>query len=40
MSRIFAIGDIHGCLGKLLDLLNLIDWDPEDDTLVFIGDYI
>lgn len=40
MSRIFAIGDIHGCLDKLLDLLNLIDWDPEDDTLVFIGDYI
>lgn len=40
MSRILAIGDIHGCLDQLRNLLAIIDWKPEEDTLVFIGDYI
>ena len=40
MSRYFAIGDIHGCLDKLLKLLGLIDVDWENDTVVFMGDYI
>lgn len=37
--RTFAIGDIHGCLDKLEDLLDKIQPAPED-TLVFLGDYI
>jgi serine/threonine protein phosphatase 1 len=40
MGKIFAIGDIHGCHGKLCDLLEKIDLDPVHDTLVFVGDYI
>lgn len=40
MERIFAIGDIHGCLNKLQDLMDKIDIDIKKDTLVFIGDYI
>ena len=40
MDKIFAIGDIHGCLGKLERLINDIPADPEKDTLVFVGDYI
>lgn len=40
MSRILAIGDIHGCLEKLQALLAGLSWDPEKDTLVFIGDYV
>jgi len=40
MSRIFAIGDIHGCLDKLKELMDIIDWRPNRDTLLFIGDYI
>jgi serine/threonine protein phosphatase 1 len=40
MSRYFAIGDIHGCLDKLRKLLGLIDVDWENDTVVFMGDYI
>ena len=37
--RTFAVGDIHGCLAKLEDLLQLID--PQaDDLLIFLGDYI
>jgi serine/threonine protein phosphatase 1 len=40
MNKIFAIGDIHGCLGKLQSLISNINADPENDTIVFIGDYI
>lgn len=38
--NIFAIGDIHGCLDQLQGLLRKIPADPEQDTLVFIGDFI
>ena len=40
MERIFAIGDIHGCLDQLQRLMELVTINPERDTLVFIGDYI
>ena len=40
MKKIFAIGDIHGCLEKLKELMDKLVIDNEKDTLVFIGDYI
>jgi serine/threonine protein phosphatase 1 len=40
MNKIFAIGDIHGCLGKFEALIQNIDANPQNDTLIFIGDYI
>jgi len=40
MNKIFAIGDIHGCLEKLEKLMNQIAVNREKDTIVFIGDYI
>jgi serine/threonine protein phosphatase 1 len=40
MERTFAVGDIHGCLDKLISLMGIIDIDPKRDTLLFIGDYI
>ncbi|HBI47736.1 MAG TPA: serine/threonine protein phosphatase [Smithella sp.] len=40
MNKIFAIGDIHGCLEKLKELMSRIDIDSQNDTLIFIGDYI
>ena len=40
MEKIFAIGDIHGCLHKLKSIMVNIDIDAQNDTLVFIGDYI
>lgn len=40
MSKMFAIGDIHGCIDKLKALIAIIGADPADDTLVFMGDYI
>ena len=39
MDRTFAIGDIHGCLDKLEDLIKLIDPGPKD-SLIFLGDYV
>jgi len=39
-GKIFAIGDIHGCHRQLLMLLERIPLDRENDTLVFMGDYI
>ncbi len=40
MGRIFAIGDIHGCLDKLHTMMKRLRIDEEEDTLVFVGDYI
>ncbi len=40
MGKIFAIGDIHGCMDKLEALINKIDIDFSRDTLIFMGDYI
>jgi serine/threonine protein phosphatase 1 len=39
-EKIFAIGDIHGCLAKLFALMEKLPIDRENDTLVFLGDYI
>lgn len=40
MPKIFAVGDIHGCHRKLVTLLSRLPLDREEDTLVFLGDYI
>jgi len=40
MGKIFVIGDIHGCLSKLNEMMAKLRIDAEDDTLIFIGDYI
>jgi serine/threonine protein phosphatase 1 len=40
MSDIYAIGDIHGCLGPLERLLEEVNPDLHRHKLVFIGDYI
>ncbi len=39
-GKIFAIGDIHGCYDKLRRLMERLPYDPQVDTLVFLGDYI
>lgn len=38
-GRILAIGDCHGCLEELLELIGLLDLKPED-VVVFLGDYV
>ena len=39
-KRTFIIGDIHGCLDMLKDLMDKIPWSPDKDRLIFLGDYI
>ncbi|MFO8084859.1 MAG: metallophosphoesterase family protein [Desulfobacterales bacterium] len=39
-EKLFAIGDIHGCFEKLKALMNKLPFDPDHDTIVFLGDYI
>lgn len=39
-ERIFIVGDIHGCLEMLKRLMDKIDWRPDKDRLIFLGDYI
>ena len=38
--RTFIVGDIHGRCAQLLNLLDMLPRDPENDTLVFLGDLI
>lgn len=39
--KIYAIGDVHGCIEELKQLLLKIDTEIKDgDEIVFIGDYI
>ncbi|GAA4238636.1 metallophosphoesterase family protein [Postechiella marina] len=37
--RVLAIGDIHGGLKALIQLLNKLEV-KDDDTLIFMGDYV
>ena len=43
-SRVYAIGDIHGCVDKLEALHHLIAWDTKDApprrVLVYLGDLV
>ncbi|HLB30075.1 MAG TPA: metallophosphoesterase, partial [Gammaproteobacteria bacterium] len=36
----FAIGDLQGCHQELLDLLEVIRFDPSRDRLWFTGDLV
>lgn len=37
MKKTWAIGDIHGCFDSMQEILSKI---PEQDDIVFLGDYI
>ena len=36
----WAIGDVHGCWLTLERLLESIRWDPDRDSLWFVGDLV
>jgi len=40
MKRTLVIGDVHGCLHELQDLLLKLGYTPGEDRLVFLGDLI
>ena len=39
-KRILALGDIHGRFDRLSSVFNKINYDPEKDFLILLGDYI
>jgi serine/threonine protein phosphatase 1 len=38
--RLLAISDPHGCLDILKRLLNKINYNPKEDKLIILGDYV
>ena len=38
--RVLAIGDIHGNFSRLMSLYRKVQFDPEQDFLVLLGDYV
>jgi bis(5'-nucleosyl)-tetraphosphatase (symmetrical) len=40
MPRTIVIGDVHGCLHELEDLVKLVEYRPGKDRLVLVGDIV
>ena len=43
MNRTFAMGDVHACYDEMMSLYKKLDeaqFNPEEDVLVFLGDYV
>lgn len=40
MKRILAISDIHGELEKWESLMKIVNYDPNQDQLILLGDYV
>lgn len=38
--NIWAVGDLHGCYTNLMTQLGKVDFDPEQDLLISVGDLI
>ena len=36
----YVIGDIHGCFDEFIDLLETIEFDPQQDTIYLVGDLV
>lgn len=39
-KRTIVVGDIHGCLDELLNLMEVVEWQPESDRLILAGDLV
>lgn len=39
-GRLIVIGDVHGCHDELQQLLRKVDYQQQDDNLVFVGDLV
>ena len=40
MTRVLMISDIHGCVDPLRELLKAMNYQPDEDTLLLLGDYV
>lgn len=39
-EKIFIVGDVHGCLDELKELLVKSEFNPSDTTLILVGDLV
>jgi len=39
-GRVILVGDVHGCMDELRDLLDHVRWQPSNDTVVLLGDLV
>jgi hypothetical protein len=39
-GRLLVVGDVHGCFDELQQLLQTVDYKPDSDNLVFVGDLV
>ncbi len=39
-GRIIVIGDVHGCLDELKDMLDEVDYQEGNDTVILVGDLV
>lgn len=39
-GRLIIVGDVHGCIDELLQLLAKVSFQAEEDNLVFSGDLV
>jgi predicted phosphodiesterase len=39
-EKILIVGDVHGCLDELKDLLIKSAYNPDDTTLILVGDLV
>lgn len=38
--RTIVVGDVHGCIEELMELMRAVAYRPGDDRLVFVGDLV
>lgn len=39
MKRLLAMGDIHGMFDRFLEVWDAVQFRPDEDEIVFLGDY-
>ena len=39
-KKVAIIGDTHGCYDELSEILDAIDWSPQNHILILTGDHI
>jgi predicted phosphodiesterase len=39
-GRVIIIGDVHGCMDELTDLLEEVGYTEENDTVILVGDLV
>ncbi len=40
MKRNIVVGDVHGCVDEVKDLVEVLNYNPDKDRLVFVGDLV